>query len=83
MYIVQEDNLVFLSSDTNETCFREDSDSSSEGSIVSPALPNWEAAEREDRLMKKIEASIKSLNETDEGRYVPSFWEDIVFNTEI
>lgn len=70
------------------TCYREDSVSGSESptsstsSTASTAVTDWKATERKNRIMQNIELAIKWLNDSEESQYVPSFWEDVIFNEE-
>ncbi|KAI9262633.1 hypothetical protein EDC94DRAFT_648410 [Helicostylum pulchrum] len=70
------------------TCYREDpvsgseSPTSSTSSTASTAVTDWKATERKNRIMQNIELAIKWLNDSEESQYVPSFWEDVIFNEE-
>lgn len=85
--IALQDDLNYLNNSTSLNTFREDSPDtdlqsspsspSSQSSSDSSAIKKWEISERKSRIMNKIEAVIKDLEEADDEQYIRACWEDL------
>lgn len=79
----QQDNMTFLAKPaTSKICYREDSpasEGSNNTSTSSSAELDWEEEEKKLRKMENSESSLTELTKKDNGQYVSSSWENIVF----
>lgn len=84
--IALQDDLNYLKNSTSHNTFREDSPGTdsqssqlSQSSSDSSATKEWETNERKTRIMNKIEAAIKDLEEADDEQYIRTCWEDLEY----
>lgn len=81
--IALQDDIMYLKNTTNIT-FREDSpdlnsqpSQSSESSLDSSVSKEWETKERKDRIMDKIQTSIRDLIKREDDEYIEACRKDL------